>query len=187
MNVTLSIADGSAMQAYTAAPEGKGPRPGIILLQEAYGVNGHMRRVASKLVAEGFAVIAPELFHRTAAPGFEAPYGDFDAVKPHFQGITPEGLEQDLKASFAWLRAQTPVTTIGSMGFCLGGRVAFVANAVLPLAAGVSYYGGSLDQAAHLAPRLSGPHLFAWGGLDKHIPKEVRDKVTGAMDAAGKT
>jgi carboxymethylenebutenolidase len=187
MHVTLPVSDGSSMQAFVALPEGKGPFAGLLLFQEAYGINGHIRRVASRLASEGFVVIAPELFHRTAPPGWESPYGDFSAVAPHFQAITLEGLSADCKAAHAWLSGQVDFKRIGSIGFCLGGRVSFIANAVLPLAVGVSYYGGYLDQVAHLAPQLSGPHLFAWGGLDKHIPHAVRDTVTSACEAAGKS
>lgn len=176
------------MQVFTAVPDGPGPLPGLILLQEAYGVNGHIRAVATRLASEGFAVIAPEIFHRTAPPGWESPYGDFSAVMPHYQAITVEGLSADMKACFDWFQNAPSVNEdkCGAIGFCLGGRVAFVANAVLPLGAAVSYYGGMLDSVASMAPSLSGPHLFQWGGLDKHITAEVRSAVTSAMDSAGK-
>ena len=75
--VTLSVADGTEMRAYTAFPSSTGPVPGIILLQEAFGVNHHIRSVADRLAAAGYAVIAPELFHRTAAPSLEIAYSDF--------------------------------------------------------------------------------------------------------------
>lgn len=176
------------MQVFTVLPDGPGPFPGLILVQEAYGVNGHIRHVGERLAAEGFAVIAPEIFHRTAPPGWESPYGDFQAVMPHYQAITVDGLEQDLKACYEWFRGAAPVDAdrAGAIGFCLGGRVSYVANAVLPLRAAVSYYGGGLDQVAYLAPKVSGPHLFQWGGLDKHLTPEIRDKVTAAMTEAGK-
>ena len=187
-HVTVPVADGSSMQVFTVLPDGEGLFPGLILVQEAYGVNGHIRHVAERLAAEGFAVIAPEIFHRTAPPGWESPYGDFEAVKPHYMAITTDGLEQDMRASYDWLRAQPTVSgdKTGAIGFCLGGRVAFVANAVLPLSAAVSYYGGGLDQVTDLASQLSGPHLFQWGGLDKHLTPEVRNKVITAVETAAK-
>ncbi|OON66990.1 dienelactone hydrolase family protein [Hymenobacter sp. CRA2] len=189
--VELSVADGTTMQAYTAFPEAAATTavPGIILLQEAFGVNAHIRDVADRLAAAGYAVIAPELFHRTAAPGFEISYDDFPSAAPHFHGITPEGLTADLHAAHAWLQAQqgrVQADKIGSIGFCLGGRVSFLANAVLPLAAAVSYYGGGTHTLAGRAAELHAPHLFFWGGQDKHIPKEQVDTVTAALDAAGK-
>jgi carboxymethylenebutenolidase len=75
---------------------------------------------------------------------------------------------------------------MGSVGFCLGGRVSFLANAVLPLSAAVSYYGGYLDKLVDLAPQLHAHQLFFWGGRDQHIPKETIIKVISAVEAAGK-
>ncbi|MCC3160125.1 dienelactone hydrolase family protein [Hymenobacter sp. 15J16-1T3B] len=186
--VTLAAADGTELQAYTAFPAGTAPAPGIILLQEAFGVNAHIRDVADRLAAAGYVVVAPELFHRTAPAGFEIDYTDFPSAAPHFQGISPEGLTADLQAAHAWLQAQERVQAdrIGSIGFCLGGRVSFLANAVLPLSAAVSYYGGGTHTLAGRAAELHAPHLFFWGGQDKHIPREQVDAVTAALDAAGK-
>ena len=186
--VTLAVADGTEMRAYTAFPSSTGPVPGLLLFQEAFGVNPHIRRVADRLAAAGYAVIAPELFHRTAAPGLEIPYSDFASAMPHYNAITNEGLTADLHACFGWLTEQALVKAdkIGSIGFCLGGRVSFLANAVLPLAAGVSYYGGGTHLLKDRAADLHGPHLFFWGGLDKHIRPEHVAEVTAALDAAQK-
>jgi carboxymethylenebutenolidase len=188
-HVTLSVADGTSMQCYVSAPEGKGPFPAIIVLQEAFGVNGHMRKVTDQWAAKGYLAISPELFHRTAPAGFEASYSDFSQVMPHYQAISNEGLEADLKACFQYFESVGTVDLkkVASVGYCLGGRVSFVANAVLPLAAGISYYGGGIDQVAFMAPNISGPHLFLWGGLDTHIPAPVRERVLEAMDGAGKS
>lgn len=188
-HVTLKVDDETEMQAYVSMPDGDGKYPGIILLQEAFGVNGHIRNVADKLAKEGYVVIAPELFHRTAPAGFEGSYTDFTALAPHFQGITVDGLTADLKASYAWLQHQKNVnyTKVGSIGFCMGGRVSFLANTVLHLAAAVSYYGGGMAALADKAPQMHAPHLFFWGGLDKHIPQEQVDTVIDAVKKAGKT
>ena len=185
---TLAVTDGTEMRAYTAFPGTTGPVPGIILLQEAFGVNHHIRAVADRLAAAGYAVVAPELFHRTAAPGLEIPYSDFASALPHFGAITPEDLTADLQAAHAWLSTQALVMAdkIGSIGFCLGGRVSFLANAVLPLAAAVSYYGGGTHLLKDRAPDLHAPHLFFWGGLDAHISPEHVREVTDAVQAAGK-
>ncbi|MFD1468676.1 dienelactone hydrolase family protein [Hymenobacter caeli] len=188
-SLALSVGDGTTMQAYTAQPQDSaGPVPGIILLQEAFGVNSHIRSVADRLAQAGYAVVAPELFHRTAAPGLEIAYSDFPSAMPHYFAITNEGLTADLQAAHAWLTGQPGVAAdkIGSIGFCLGGRVSFLANAVLPLAAGVSYYGGGTEQIKDRAADLHAPHLFFWGGLDQHISKENIVEVTDAVDAAQK-
>ena len=186
--VTLSVADGTEMRAYSAFPSSTGPVAGIILLQEAFGVNHHIRSVADRLAAAGYAVIAPELFHRTAAPGQEFAYSDFGSAMPHYSAINNEDLTADLQASYDWLQSQPLVMTdkIGSIGFCLGGRVSFLANAVLPLAAAVSYYGGGTHLLTDRAKDLHAPQLFFWGGLDAHISKEHIAEVTDAVAAAGK-
>lgn len=186
--VTLPVAGAPAMRAYTVFPVAVGPAPGIILLQEAFGVNHHIRSVADRLAAAGYAVIAPELFHRSAAPGLEIPYSDFASAMPHFQAISVEGLTADLQAAHGWLTAQPQVVAdkIGSVGFCLGGRVSFLANAVLPLAAAVSYYGSGTQLLKDRAADLHAPHLFFWGGLDAHISQEHVAEVVAAVEAAGK-
>ncbi|WP_210486111.1 dienelactone hydrolase family protein [Rufibacter aurantiacus] len=185
--ITLQVADGTPMEAYVVLPEGAGPFPAIIVLQEAFGVNGHIRSIADRLCGEGYAVIAPDLFHRTAKR-VEISYSDFASAMPHYQAITKEGLTADLQASFDWLQQQPSVQPdkIGSIGFCLGGRVSFIANTVLPLAAAVSYYGGGLDTLASEASKLHGPHLFFWGGKDAHIPQEKIDTIINAVKEAGK-
>ncbi|HVZ57226.1 MAG TPA: dienelactone hydrolase family protein, partial [Chitinophagaceae bacterium] len=185
--VSLTCADGSLLDAYVAFPEPGGDAPGLILLQEAFGVNPHIRDVADRLCREGFAVIAPDLFHRTARR-LEIPYTDFASAAPHYQAITLQGLEWDLIACHDWLAAQPGVIPdrIGSIGFCLGGRVAYLANTILPLCAGVSFYGGGLDQLADRAPSQHGAHLFFWGGLDKHIPAEKVNTILSAVREAGK-
>ena len=92
--VTLSVSDDTEMQAYSAFPSSTGPVAGIILLQEAFGVNHHIRSVADRLAAAGYAVIAPELFHRTATPGQEFAYSDFSSAMPHYSAINNEDLRR---------------------------------------------------------------------------------------------
>lgn len=186
--VTLPIADDTLMAAFTARPASGGPYPGLIVLQEAFGVNDHIRDVATRFAAQGFVTIAPELFHRTA-PGFEGSYTDFDAIRPHTQAMTEEGLTADVKAAHDWLRSdpQTQPTQIAAVGFCMGGRVAFLANATLPLQAAVSFYGGGIAPALlHHATALHGPMLFFWGGLDKHIDATQRRAVVDTLTEAGR-
>ena len=186
--LVLPVADGTQLHAYAAQPQNTSSAPGIILFQEAYGVNGHIRHVADRLAAAGYVVVAPELFHRTAEPGLEISYDNFAAAMPHYQAITPEGLTQDAQAAYDWLQAQPNVQKdkIGAIGFCLGGQVAFVANATLPLQAAVSYYGGGLHTRTAMAKDLHAPHFFFWGGLDQHISKDNIQTIVDAVDAAGK-
>jgi carboxymethylenebutenolidase len=187
--VELAIADGTRMAAYVARPENGGPHPGLLVFQEAFGVNRHIRNVSDRFAAEGYVVVAPELFHRTAPPGFEGSYTDFPAVMPHARAVTNETAEFDVRAAYEWLRsnAQVRASEISSVGFCLGGRVSFLANSVVALRVAVSFYGGGiapglLDRAA----KLQAPSLLIWAGLDKHITAEHRRAVTDALTAQQK-
>lgn len=186
---TLRVSDGSSMNAYVARPDDSSSHPGIIVLQEAFGVNSHIRNVCDRFAAEGYVAIAPELFHRTA-PGFEGDYNNFPSVMPHMQRMTNEGAAADLSAAFEWLHSQKNLQQdhIFSVGYCMGGRMSFLANATLPLNAAASFYGGGIAPGLlDRASQLHGPMLFCWGGLDKHIPHEQRQAVTDALRKAGKT
>lgn len=177
------------MNAYVARPDDSSSHPGIIVLQEAFGVNSHIRNVCDRFAAEGYVAIAPELFHRTA-PGFEGDYNNFPSVMPHMQRMTNEGAAVDLSAAFEWLHSQKNLQQdhIFSVGYCMGGRMSFLANATLPLNAAASFYGGGIAPGLlDRASQLHGPMLFCWGGLDKHIPHEQRQAVTDALRKAGKT
>jgi carboxymethylenebutenolidase len=186
--ITLKVHQANDMNAYVVSPDEKNSYPAIIVFQEAFGVNHHIKNVAEKISAEGYIAIAPELFHRTAPPGTTISYTNFDAVKPHMGVLTIDGLTEDIKATHDWLQRNQQVikNKIGAVGFCLGGRVSFLANATLPLSAAVSYYGGSIQTMTDKARDLHAPQLFFWGGLDKHILPEHRETITKALDDAGK-
>ena len=180
--VELQVADGTTMRAYVARPD-SGKHPGLLVLQEAFGVNAHIRDVTERFAREGFCAIAPELLHRTA-PGQEFPYGNFEPVRPHVDKVTPEIASHDLRACFDWLQSQAGVDTqrISTVGFCMGGRVSFIANSVLPLWRAVSFYGGRIATTLlDRVPLQHAPILFFWGELDTHIPKDQRDTLTAAL------
>jgi carboxymethylenebutenolidase len=187
--VTIPVADGSSMNAYVAKPAGAGSVPGIVVFQEAYGVNGHIRDVAERFAALGMFAVAPELFHRTAT-GFEANYGDSQAVRPHMSALTREGLEADIDAVFHWLSREGAIVPgeFAAIGFCMGGRVAYMANSRIPLRAAISFYGGGIvPDLLPLALEQRGPILMFWGGLDQHIPPEQYRAVADALTDAGVT
>jgi carboxymethylenebutenolidase len=188
VKVELDVFDGTRMGAYVARPEGEGPHAAVIVLQEAFGVNSHIRDVTERFAREGYVAIAPELFHRTA-PGFEGDYADFPSTLPHMKAITMEGAEADLRAAYDWLKSRIDVKAkdIYSVGFCLGGKISFLANAVLPLRATSSFYGGGIAQElVGRAADVKSPMLLVWGGLDKHITAEHRKAITDALQANGK-
>jgi carboxymethylenebutenolidase len=191
--MSLQVDDGTAMRAYVARPQGGRPRAGLLVFQEAFGVNGHIRDVTERFAREGYDAIAPELYHRTA-PGFEGAYDKFDAIMPHIRALSNQGLEADIRSAYAWLRTDlgTDERPIACVGFCMGGRVSFLTNSVLPVKAAISFYGGGiapnpmspglLDRAGD----LHAPQLLFWGGLDKHINCEQTQAVAGALRKAAK-
>jgi len=187
--IVLQVADGTTMSAYVAAPAESPKAPGLMVFQEIFGVNAHIRDVAERFASEGYVAIAPELFHRTA-PGFDPGYADLQICMPHMQALTPDGVIADARAAFEWLRGNPLVLpdAIAALGFCMGGRCAYLANSALPLKAAVSFYGTAIAPL-HLsrAAQQHGPVLFFWGGLDTRIPRDQARAVVDAMAEAKKT
>lgn len=196
-HVTLAVNDGTSMRAYVARPAASGStsgvKAGLIVIQEAFGVNGHIRDVTERFAREGYLAIAPEIFHRTA-PGFECRYDEFPKAMEQLQQLREPGMEADLRAAYDWLRAnnESGNAPIASVGFCVGGRVSFLAAATLPLKCAVSFYGGGIapsDRGPGLlgrAEKLNAPVLFFWGGKDQHIGHEQMRAVTDALRTAKK-
>jgi carboxymethylenebutenolidase len=191
--VSLSVADGTSMRAYISRPPAT-PRGGLIVFQEAFGVNAHMRDVTDRFAREGYLCITSELFHRTA-PGLEAGYTDFPAVIPHMHALTDEGLAADMMAAYDWLKKKSgsPDLSTSAIGYCMGGRTACLAAMTLPLACCTSYYGGGIA-GNQIFPSLldrfseiSAPVLYFWGGLDAHIGPDQVKAVNDGMRAAKKT
>src|SRR5258708_2871413 len=183
--VILQVADGTTMNAFVASPGDAGKFPGLLVFQEAFGVNPHIRDVTQRFAKQGYVAIAAELFHRSG-PGFEGTYDNFPACMPHMQALTPDGLTKDVQAAFDWLQKSPRVlpNCTASVGFCMGGRVSFLANSAVPLKAAISFYGGGIAPA--LLPRASeihAPMLFFWGPLDSHIPADqIRPALTAIND-----
>jgi carboxymethylenebutenolidase len=182
--IQLKVAESSPMQAYVAQPGADGLHPGLMVFQEAFGVNAHIRDVTERFAEQGYFAIAPELFHRSAPPGFEVAYGDFASVRPHLQLLTPEAAEDDIRAAYEWLRshAKAKRDEISCVGFCMGGKTSFIADSVVPLRAAVSFYGGGIAPGLlDRAHALHGPILLIWAGRDKHITPELRRSVVDAV------
>ena len=187
--VTVPVDDGSSMRAFVARPAGRGPHRAILIFQDAMGVNASLREIAGDFAAQGFLAVAPELFHRFA-PGFETDVLDMTALMPLIRQLANESMVADIRAAHRWLTTQDDVDPrrIAAMGFCMGGRAAYLANSELPLAAAVSYYPGGVATALlDRAPRLSGAHLFFWAAKDRGITVEQHRAVIDAVRGAGKS
>src|SRR5438034_9441824 len=116
--VDLKADDGTSLRAYVAQPAQPATR-GLLVFQEAFGVNAHIQDVAGRFAAQGFLAIAPELFHRTA-PGFDCAYSDFAKAQPQLAAVTEQGLDADARAAYDWLERAVGGNNIASVGYCLG-------------------------------------------------------------------
>lgn len=185
--IELEVKDGTRMRAWLARPEGPAKAPGLIVYQEAFGVNGHIQEVCEKFAAEGFVALAPEIYHRTA-PGRVFAYDDMPAVRAQMGLMTLESIEADARAAAAWFAQdkQAGGAALGAVGYCMGGRMAYLANTMVPLACAASYYGGQMHAFADRAPKLHGPQLLIWGGLDMAITWEQRPLLLNALKDAKK-
>lgn len=162
---------------------------GVLVFQEAFGVNNHIKNICRRLAHEGYLAAAPELFHRTAPEGFAGAYDNFSVLKPHLDALTPETLMADVRAAFEWIQSSegTGTDNIACVGFCMGGMVAFASNAALPIKGAVSFYGSRiLSQFMPLAKDQKAPVLLIWGGKDKSSPPDKVKQLGDDLRAAGK-
>ncbi len=171
------------------APEGE-PLGGLIVVQEAFGVNAHIEDVCGRFAAAGWLAAAPHLFHRTGDPQFG--YDDFAPVMPHFQQLTAEGILDDIDAALAHFdTAGMPAAKVGIVGFCMGGTVALSAATVRPFGAAVTFYGGGVatgrfgfPSLIDAAPQLRAPWLGLFGDRDTGIPVEDVEQLRVAAASA---
>jgi carboxymethylenebutenolidase len=180
------------MRVWEAAPSGE-PRGAVIVVQEAFGVNDHIRDVAGRLAAAGWHAAAPEYFHR-AGPEPVAPYDDFSKVLPLYQGLDDPGVLRDTDATLDLLRGEGfSDPAIGVVGFCWGGRITFLLAANRALGASVGFYGGGIASAGHFeafpaligeAATLKTPWLGLFGDEDASIPVNDVEALRQALEAA---
>jgi carboxymethylenebutenolidase len=177
------------MDLYEAVPDGEA-RGAVIVIQEAFGVNEHIKDVTRRFADAGYYAVAPALFHR--AGGGTADYGDMDAVFKLMGGLTDEGMLSDVDAARAHLAAAGYTDAqIGIVGFCMGGRVTFLVAARRPLGAAVGFYGGGIVEAGRLPlpalandiPSMQAPWLGLFGDLDAGIPIDQVERLRAALDA----
>ena len=176
MNIELQAADGHKFAAYRADPKGK-PRGGIVVIQEIFGVNRHMRRTTDGFAADGYVAICPALFDR-AERGVDIGYGPDDIAKGRdLRGkITWEQTLADMAAAVAEAKKAGKV---GVVGYCWGGSVAWRAATQLDCDAAVGYYGGMVAQFA--GEKAKCPVMLHFGAKDASIPLSDVDKVKQAQ------
>lgn len=182
-NVTISALSGGSFSAYLAAPNTQ-PRAGIVLIQEILGVNQNMRQTADDYAKEGYLVLVPDLYWRLE-PGVELDSEIKEQWAKGFELLRAFDIDsgvEDLKASLAFLR-QHPSSTgkVGSLGFCLGGKLAYFMAARTDADANVSYYGVDLDKNLAEAAKIQKPLLLHMGENDEYVLPNAQANIQKAL------
>lgn len=195
-NWTMFESDGEEMEAYIAYPASEGPHPAVIVAQEIWGVNAYIQSVANKLAAQGFVAIAPALFHREG-PGTVGLFEETELAFDRLSRLTDEEILVDLRSTVHFLQELPNVTTdaIGIIGFCVGGRIAYLAAANLePLGAAVNFYGGRCFVALGEGPtpfeqtaNIHVPLLGLFGDDDQNPSSDDVQKMRRELERTGKT
>lgn len=181
------------IDAYLAKPHKQGVYPGVVVLQEIFGVNSHIRSVTERIAKEGYVAVAPALFQRVA-PGFETGYTpeDLEVGKKYAWSSKSAELIQDIQAAIDYLKSLPEVKKdgFGCIGFCFGGHVAYLAAASLAdIKACASFYGAMITTGSPggggpslaLTPGIKGT-LYAFFGMeDKSIPAEQVDMIEAEL------
>ncbi len=179
--------------AYLAYPTGEGSYPAVILFQEIFGVNSHIREVTERIAQEGYVVIAPALFQRQA-PGFTTGYTskDLEIGRNYAQQTKALELLGDVQATINYLKQlpQVRKDAIGCIGFCFGGHVAYLAATLPEIKANATFYGAGVTSrtpgggapTVTRTPEITGT-LYAFFGMeDASIPAEQIDQIEAELE-----
>lgn len=186
--ITVDTPDG-AMPVYEVLPDTV--RGGVVVVQEAFGVNEHMEDVTRRIAGLGYHAVAPHFFHRTGSAVI--PYGQFQQVMEHFAGLDDDKILSDVDAAVAHLVSSgLPAARVGIVGYCFGGRVTFLAAARRSLGAAVGFYGGGIVSGrvpqfpalVDEAVSLQTPWLGLFGDDDQSIPVDDVERLREALKSA---
>jgi carboxymethylenebutenolidase len=181
---------GGAMPVYVAHPDEQ-PSRAVIVIQEAFGVNDHIEDVTRRVASAGYLAVAPHVFHRSG--GGVVKYGDMEGVMKHFKELSDDAFIQDLDATLGLIHGEGIADgATGIVGFCVGGRLTFVAGSARALGAAVSFYGGGIVQGRSenmpsLLPKveeMKSPWLGLFGDQDKGISVEDVEQLRAALKDA---
>ena len=191
-------AESGTMPSYLARPQGDGKFPAVVVVQEAFGLNKHIKEVADRIAREGYAALAPDLYYREkdAVVGYDNLQ---DAIRL-MMGLWDEKIVVDMKGAIDHLKAQAFVRAdrIGVTGFCMGGRVTFLtACRNADVKAAVPFYGGGIGNAQpsertpkaplEYADQLRCPMLLFFGENDPFIPLDEVEKIKQRLTQLKKT
>ena len=186
---TVETPDGQ-MPVYVAHPDEQ-PSRAVIVIQEAFGVNDHIQDVTRRAAAAGYLAVAPHVFHRSG--GGTVNYGDMQGVMKHFQQLSDRTFAEDLDATLGLIHGKKIGDgATGIVGFCVGGRLTFVAGIERALGAAVSFYGGGIVQGRSenmpsLIPKIhemKSPWLGLFGDQDKGISIDDVEQLRAALKDA---
>ncbi|HIJ62258.1 MAG TPA: dienelactone hydrolase family protein [Rhodospirillaceae bacterium] len=174
--IELTASDGHKLAAWRASPKNT-PRAAVLVIQEIFGVNSHIRDVAERFAAQGYLAVAPAMFDRYER-GFETAYGADDMARA-----------RALMGRLDWAQALLDIEAarqcasvagkVGAVGYCWGGSVAWLAAGRLPIQAAVGYYGGQIERFKDEAPRC--PTILHFGKEDGHIPLSSVEAIGAAQ------
>ena len=196
--VQVQTADGR-MSGFTARPAAEGNYPAIIVIQEAFGLNAHIKDVAARLAREGYATLAPDLYYREkdAVVG----YDNLPEAIRLMTSLWDDKIVKDMGAAISYLQQQPAVRAdrIGVTGFCMGGRIAFLTACVNPaVKAAVPFYGGGIGSVMQpgertpkapleYADKLAAPMLLFFGEDDSFIPRDEVERIKARLAELKKT
>ncbi|WP_421658781.1 dienelactone hydrolase family protein [Leptothermofonsia sp. ETS-13] len=184
------------IDSYLAEPKGEGVFPAVIVIQEIFGVNSHIRDVTERIAKEGYVAIAPAIYQRTA-PGFEVGYSQEETILGRkYKDLTKaDELLSDIQAAITYLQAKPNVNenAIGSIGFCFGGHVVYLAATLPAIKATASFYGGGI---ATMTPGggpptithtqdIQGTIYLFFGVQDSLIPNDQADQIEAELQKHG--
>src|SRR6266550_3670484 len=190
--ITIRSSEGEEFPAYLAVPSGPSgrERPGLVLLQEIFGVNRDMRTVADWYAARGFVVACPDLFWRQE-PGVQLTdhsNQEWQRAMELYQGLDEVKAVADAAATLAFLR-QYPSCTgkVGAVGFCLGGKLVYLMATRSDPDCSVGYYGVGIESALAEASRISCPMMLHVAGRDQFCPPSAQAQIHQMLDKHPRT
>jgi carboxymethylenebutenolidase len=177
----LTADDGHRFAAYRADAAGK-PKGGIVVIQEIFGVNKHIREVADGFARDGYLALAPNLYDRSSKRGVDLGYTPEDIAegRQYREQFSWDDSMRDLRAVVALLKAEG--LKVGSVGYCWGGTMSYLAGTRLPVDGAVVYYGGQI--IPYVNERARCPLLMHFGARDKSIPLSDVELIRAAHPEA---
>jgi carboxymethylenebutenolidase len=178
-NVKLNAVDGGIFTGYLAEPAKAGP--GLVVLQEIFGVNAYVRSVCDRFAEAGYLALAPDLFWRQE-PGVQLAETDREKASQLMGGLDLGLATADANAAAQYLRAQEKCSgPVGAVGYCLGGKLAFLMSTGLEVKAAVSYYGVGIQSLLDKVSAVNAHLLLHIAEADALCPPEAQTKIAVAV------